>query len=75
MFLGRETDLENIHKILFVDDNHRLLLMYGDGGIGKTSLAAKYWEIYKENYKHLAWIFAQSSLLDALLRFLIHRIF
>ena len=65
-FLGRDADLEAVHKKLFSGEN-LLLLINGEGGIGKTTFAAKYWQRYESQYQHLAWVFTGSSLLDALL--------
>lgn len=65
-FLGRDSELEIVYQKLF----HKyqfLLLVTGKGGIGKTTLAAKYWEEYKSYYSHVAWIFAGDDLSQALL--------
>lgn len=66
VFLGREDDLQRIHQHFF-ESNENLLLLSGQGGIGKTSTAAKYWEKHKHQYSHVAWIFVSQSLLDSLL--------
>jgi tetratricopeptide (TPR) repeat protein len=42
-------------------------LVNGQGGIGKTSLAAKYWQVYQDYYVHTAWLYASCGLNDALL--------
>ena len=66
IFLGRESALSTLrHKITTGDK--LLLLVNGQGGIGKTSLAAKYYLAYRHAYKHLAWLFAGSSVRNALL--------
>ncbi len=65
-FLGRDADLEAVHEQLFSGEN-LLLLINGEGGIGKTTFAAKYWQRYENQYQHLAWVFTGSNLADALL--------
>ena len=66
VFLGRDDDLAAIHKKLFQEEN-LLLLVNGEGGIGKTTLAAVYYQKYEKDYTHLAWVFAEKSLLEAVL--------
>ena len=66
VFLGRETDLQTIKTKLFAGDN-MLLLVNGNGGVGKTSLAAKYYDNYKHEYAHVAWVLSQKSICNALL--------
>jgi tetratricopeptide (TPR) repeat protein len=66
IFEGREDDLQTVHIKLLTGDN-LLLLVNGEGGIGKTTLAAKYWQRYESDYHHVAWVFSQKSLLGALL--------
>ena len=67
VFRGRKAELEKIHKQLFEGEN-LLLLVNGEGGIGKTSLAAKYYQQYTAHYKHLAWVLCEQSIADALLQ-------
>jgi tetratricopeptide (TPR) repeat protein len=66
VFQGREDDLTAIRAKLEAS-NQPLLLVNGQGGIGKTSLAAKYWQTYQGHYAHTAWLYAPSRLDDALL--------
>jgi tetratricopeptide (TPR) repeat protein len=66
VFQGREADLAAIRAKL-VENSQPLLLVNGQGGIGKTSLAAKYWQTYQDHYAHTAWLYAPSRLDDALL--------
>jgi len=40
----------------------------GQGGIGKTTLASKYYHKYQNQYSHLAWVLAEPSILEAVLR-------
>ncbi|MEN0049172.1 MAG: tetratricopeptide repeat protein [Bacteroidota bacterium] len=64
-FIGRATDITAIHEKIFTQ-NH-LLLLNGRGGMGKSTIAAKYFKKYESDYQYLAWIFVVESLLDALL--------
>ncbi len=41
--------------------------MNGQGGIGKTSFAAKYWELYQDKYCHLAFVYVGGGIAEALL--------
>ena len=67
-FRGREDDLERIHDQLFAPGNSLLLLVNGEGGIGKTTLAAHYFHKYQHDYVHVAWILNEKSIADTLLR-------
>ena len=66
VFIGREDDIQVVHEKLF-KGSQMLLLVNGEGGIGKTTLAAHYYRTFEKDYRHLAWVFAERSLLDALL--------
>lgn len=70
VFIGRAENLAEIHQTLFsrAKEDTILLLVNGQGGIGKTSLAAKYYQQYGKYYSHLAWTLAEPSILDALLK-------
>ncbi|MFN8347075.1 MAG: tetratricopeptide repeat protein [Spirosomataceae bacterium] len=67
VFRGRESEVKKIHQLLFEGEN-LLLLVNGEGGIGKTSLAAKYYQQYTAHYKHLAWVVSEPNMTEALLR-------
>jgi tetratricopeptide (TPR) repeat protein len=56
--IGRENELEDLHKLLF--DNKHVVVVNGLGGIGKTTLAQVYMSLYYDDYQHIAWI-SQSS--------------
>jgi Flp pilus assembly protein TadD len=66
VFIGRDNDLVEVHDKLFKGEN-LLLLINGEGGIGKTAFASKYYHTYWDEYTHLGWVFAEKSLLDSLL--------
>jgi len=67
IFLGRTNDLQRIHELLFAPHGNLLLLVNGEGGVGKTSIASKYFHTYQEQYAHAAWVFKDNSIADALL--------
>jgi tetratricopeptide (TPR) repeat protein len=56
VFIGREEELKTVHDRLFAGENF-LMLVNGQGGIGKTTFAAKYWDRYQHEYSHLAFLF------------------
>ncbi|AEE54026.1 NB-ARC domain-containing protein [Haliscomenobacter hydrossis] len=66
LLLGREDDLGNIHQQL-QSGQHFLLLVNGMGGMGKTTLAAEYYCRFLPQYTHLAWVFAETGITEALL--------
>lgn len=66
VFLGREEDLTAI-KERFYQKNTQLLLLSGEGGLGKTSLASEYYHAYQQDYQHTAWILSENNIADALL--------
>ncbi|MEZ4826581.1 MAG: tetratricopeptide repeat protein [Bacteroidia bacterium] len=66
VFLGREDELEAVNARLLAGQ-HFLLLVNGQGGIGKTSFAAKYWKKYQHQYQHLAYLYVGSGITEAML--------
>ena len=68
IFLGRTEDLQAIEKRLWKSQNPNvLLLVNGRGGMGKTTLASEYYHRNAHRYRHLAWVFAERSIAEALL--------
>ncbi|MEY3241800.1 MAG: hypothetical protein RIR11_3239, partial [Bacteroidota bacterium] len=65
-FIGRDTDLAAIETD-YQKNNHLLVLVNGEGGMGKTTLAAQYWFLHEARYKHLAWVFADRGIGNALI--------
>ncbi len=63
-FIGRKDELEAIREKL--DAGGTLLLINAEGGIGKTTLAAKYWEESLYKYKHNAWLFCENGIVESL---------
>jgi len=66
LFMGRESDLSALRQRLF-EQNNLLLLVNGRGGVGKTSLAARYYHEYEQDYQHLAWVLSEGNITQALL--------
>ncbi len=66
VFLGREEELVAVHNRLFGGDDF-LMLVNGQGGMGKTSFAAKYWKNYQHEYQHRAFFFVATGIENALL--------
>lgn len=60
-FIGRDAELADIRQRL--KDGKKLMLINADGGIGKTSLAAKYWDDSLYEYKYNAWLFCDTGIL------------
>jgi len=63
-FLGRERELDDIRTLL--TQRSTIALVNSEGGMGKTTLAARYWEKYQHEYKHLAWLFCEKGILNAM---------
>jgi len=66
VFEGRENDLKAIHDKFFAGEN-LLLLVNGQGGIGKTSFAYKYWHQYSQEYCFLAFLYAKEGIYNILM--------
>ncbi len=64
VFIGREDELESIRKRLV--KGGKLMLINAEGGIGKTTLAARYWNESLYEYKYNAWLFCEKGILNAL---------
>ena len=63
-FTGRTEELQDIHQQLQKSD--RLLLMSGIGGIGKTTLAMKYCDQYKNDYDYILWFFCDKGIAEGI---------
>jgi Flp pilus assembly protein TadD len=66
VFIGRENDLKALKDKLF-KENNLLLLVNGEGGVGKTSLASQYFHTYQDQYAHVAWVLSQKSIALAMM--------
>ena len=65
-FIGRDEELEQVRQKISSGQN-LLMLVNGEGGMGKTSFAAKYWLQYADQYRHLAFLYVGGGMTDALL--------
>ncbi|MCP5103942.1 MAG: ATP-binding protein, partial [bacterium] len=52
--VGRERELEEMTRRL--EHAHRVLLVNGLGGVGKTELCKRYFRDHCGDYRHLAWV-------------------
>ncbi len=62
--IGRADDLATLRQRL--QDSHKVLLMNGIGGIGKTTLAKLYLNNYAEEYEHLLWLEQTEDLIQTI---------
>lgn len=63
-FMGREEELKAIREKL--EQGHSLMLINAEGGIGKTTLAARYWQESEQNYRYRAWLFCENGIIAEL---------
>ena len=63
-FLGREKELTDIRNL--ITRQNTIALVNAEGGMGKTTLAARYWQQYQHDYKNLAWLFCENGILAAM---------
>ncbi len=68
IFLGRDKELDTLHKALLGKSGKQVqILVNGRGGIGKTSLATQYYHKYQSAYDHTAWLSVTNGISDALI--------
>ncbi|MDJ0822621.1 MAG: TIR domain-containing protein [Paracoccaceae bacterium] len=71
--IGRETDLEQLHQTLAANPHAQLTnsaaILAGQGGIGKSTLARAYAEIYHAEYDGTLWLLAatRQNVIDGLM--------
>ena len=66
-FKGRKDDLDEVYQKLFDSsiNNNCLLLVNGEGGIGKTTLASCYYHRHHSTYRHQAWLLGEGDIRSA----------
>jgi tetratricopeptide (TPR) repeat protein len=68
VFKGRDDELTKLHNQLFDGKgDHLILLVNGQGGVGKTSIATQYFFNYHHEYSHAAWVLKKGSIRDTML--------
>jgi hypothetical protein len=63
-FIGRDEELKQIENRL--SSFGKILMISSEGGLGKTTLAAKYWYDHLYKYKYNAWIYCENGILNSL---------
>ncbi|WP_375469101.1 tetratricopeptide repeat protein [uncultured Nostoc sp.] len=59
-FVGRETELQNLHQLLQTSGQVAIVAVAGMGGVGKTELAIQYAKQYLKNYQGgVCWLSVQ----------------
>lgn len=65
-FKGRENDFEQVYDKLFQGQN-LIMLVNGQGGMGKSTFSAKYWQVYECHYQYMMNLYVGNGIADALL--------
>ena len=64
LFIGRDTELEQMKNILLLNSTsstRKVLVLGGMGGIGKTQLVITYTKRYRSSYSSIFWLNASSK--------------
>lgn len=54
IFFGRKSELSTLKKLILFE-NKKTILLSGLGGIGKTSIAARFVDLSKDEFDHVIW--------------------
>jgi hypothetical protein len=60
-FVGRQEQLDAIHKELQHDGSRKIVVVHGLGGIGKTQLALEYAQRHRKEYSAVFWVNSKSE--------------
>jgi len=66
VFIGREGFLAEIYKAFF-EDGKRVVMITGNGGLGKTTVASRYYYNFQDEYSHLIWTINKKDIEDTIL--------
>ncbi len=66
VFIGRDGVLADIYHAFF-EEEKTVLMLVGNGGFGKTTIASKYYHEYQDAYSHYIWSQNSKNLEDTLL--------
>ena len=66
-FVGRKQEIEAIHNA-FENENKRVVCIYGQGGMGKTTLAKMYAAAHPQTPVTICYCDSDTSLMDAIIR-------
>lgn len=66
-FIGRVDEVKKLRGMLAGGSIRTPLFISGNGGLGKTTLASKYFHEYRTEYKHVGWIFGGEGIASALI--------
>jgi len=64
LVIGREKELERISENF--KNKGQVILISAEGGMGKTTLASKYWQENRYTYKHCAYLFCEGGIIKAM---------
>lgn len=65
-FIGRDDELREIRRCM--DEGNTVMLINSEGGMGKTSIAAKYWNENLYKCTHNAWLFCEDGIIEEIKR-------
>lgn len=64
-FVGRQAELEEMHRLLHGENNK--LFLFGTGGMGKSELARQYMRKFQGEYSTMVWLTCNDSIQDMMI--------